>query len=559
MVRDGLTRESGFLSLVQARDAVRALPMEHRCQGVTVTILSGSYSVHAGHGELQLDERDSGCEGAPVVYRGEQTTVGRPTLHAGVKIPPSAFQSTTVDGVAMFRADVRPYGVSDFGEFVHTTSTGMCATEKRSAVYYQRQPQTLARHPNIDRATGNFRWMRVGQVSSYKTFASSKANDTIAARRWMNDTTGDIMLHGFWTWDWADSFQRVARILPPPGGSGTNIYTTSWGAVETVPTVAACNSKRSVLSPAQQQWNFSSRYVTTADNTTALIENILVNTYAPSTLPVWAGGTGTPSYPGPVLFNCQKQLIFSGAVLPPGSKPPNPECTNLSASAYGQWQLILNASSGQLKTGIPTDAPGRRLSYGFGAYSCASADHLGNVALAPCVQPVPPHQSWRYDPGTLHLQVGGLAPPPPTHPAAPGQQTIATATIAQTNEDEELCLTLAPHTVSYELETTQVGEQVRATSYNLTTGSRYYALNALGMLDQQGEYYFEKASGFLYFLPPQGGRVSGAELGVGLEPPSEAVYISVNATVRVSFLHLHACVQARIELSKPRNINGALL
>ena len=29
-----------------------------------------------------------------------------------------------------------------------------------------------------------------------------------------------------------------------------------------------------------------------------------------------------------------------------------------------------------------------------------------------------------------------------------------------------------------------------STSYNLTSGSRYYATNALGMLDQEGEFYF---------------------------------------------------------------------
>ena len=295
--------------------------------------------------------------------------------------------------------------------------------------------------------------------------------------------------------DWADSFQRVTRILPPIGGTGTNTYT--FGApphmyVETVPTVQPCG-EGSVLSPTQQQWNFTTRNVTNADNSTRTIGDILVNNYAPATMPAWAGGSGTPSYPGPVLYNCQKQLIFNGAVLSSGSRPPSPECTNATGMAFAQWQLILNATTRQLKTGIPTEAPGVRLSYGFGAYTCASVDHTGNVALAPCVEPVPPHQAWSYDPATLQLKIAGLGPPPTV--ALEHQSSMEAAASQSTASAAGLCLTLAPHTVSYELDTTKVvcsdGKTATvSTSYNLTSGSRYYATNALGMLDQEGEFYF---------------------------------------------------------------------
>ena len=206
---DGLSRETAFTSLTHARDAIRALPTEQRCRGVTVTILRGEYSVREGGGRLQLDERDSGCPGRPVVWRGE----GAPLLHAGVKVPASAFHPVTVDGIPMVRADVRPYGVSDFGEFTNVAQFGQCAMEQRSSIYYQKQPQTLARYPNLDRSNGNFRWMRVGQVSSWKSFASSKANDTLAAQRWMNDTTGDIWLHGFWSW--VSRVHDIVALLDP--------------------------------------------------------------------------------------------------------------------------------------------------------------------------------------------------------------------------------------------------------------------------------------------------------------------------------------------------------
>jgi hypothetical protein len=293
----GRSRSDAFGSLAQARDAIRALSREELCRGVTVTIMSGEYSVRGELGSLQLDHRDSGCPGSPIVYRGDGSTL----LHAGVKVPASAFHPFSVAGIDMWRADVRPYGVSDFGEFTKAAQNGQCVMAERSSVYYGEQPQTLARHPNIDRSTGNFQWMRVGAVTSFASFGSASTNDTIAAQRWMNDSTGDVWLHGFWTWDWADSFQRVKRILAPPRN---NVLHASWGADYALPTVAPCGAERA-LSPLQQQWEFL-----TINTTKGNLRNILANAYATSVLPTWAGGTGTAAQAGPTIFNCQKQLIF---------------------------------------------------------------------------------------------------------------------------------------------------------------------------------------------------------------------------------------------------------
>ena len=71
------------------------------------------------------------------------------------------------------------------------TSNGACAGYNRKQIYYAEQPQTLARHPNKNITTGNFEWMNVGTVLSPQAFSSSSINDTLAAQRWMNDTSGD--------------------------------------------------------------------------------------------------------------------------------------------------------------------------------------------------------------------------------------------------------------------------------------------------------------------------------------------------------------------------------
>ena len=160
-----------------------------------------------------------------------------------------------------------------------------------------------------------------------------------------------------------------------------------------------------------------------------------------------------------------------GSVLKPNATPPATECTTQKGDEFAQYQLILNASSGQMRSGLPRNAPGRHTAYGFGEYVCASADYRGVVGLAPCVEPVPSHQRWSFDPASQQLRVGGLAPAPPGQPADPRSDP-------RTHVASGLCLTRESHTISYLLDTVVTpakggGMAARSTSYNLTTGSRY--------------------------------------------------------------------------------------
>jgi len=75
-----------FATLDAARDAIRRLPPDAKSHGVTVWIKSGSYML--SH-TFELDARDSGREGAPIVYRAEKDA--KVTLLGGVLIAPEAF------------------------------------------------------------------------------------------------------------------------------------------------------------------------------------------------------------------------------------------------------------------------------------------------------------------------------------------------------------------------------------------------------------------------------------------------------------------------------------
>ena len=70
-----------FLTLARARDAVRALTPQQRCNGVAINIEGGVYPLAA---PLLLDARDSGCAGNPVQYRAASDEAV--VLSAGVKL-----------------------------------------------------------------------------------------------------------------------------------------------------------------------------------------------------------------------------------------------------------------------------------------------------------------------------------------------------------------------------------------------------------------------------------------------------------------------------------------
>ena len=90
----------------------------------------------------------------------------------------------------MLQADLKAQGITDFGE---PTAMG-----KRPDLLFQNRPMTLARWPNSG-------FTRVGAVKDGKI-----TYDGDRPERWSAEK--DVWLHGYWFWDWSDSYQKVEAI-----------------------------------------------------------------------------------------------------------------------------------------------------------------------------------------------------------------------------------------------------------------------------------------------------------------------------------------------------------
>ena len=214
------SREKPFATLEAARDAIRGLK---RAQGklptggVTVWLLGDDYQRTR---TFDLTTQDSGGPDAPVVYRAlPGATVrllgGKPLK--GFKPVTDAAVLERLEETArgkVLQCDLRAAGITNFGEF---KSRGFSRPQVPAhlELFFDDQPMTVARWPNEGAweqiagfpegsGEGDGHGGKTGKLADGFRYAGDRAN------RWRN--LDDIWVHGYWSWDWANSYERIASL-----------------------------------------------------------------------------------------------------------------------------------------------------------------------------------------------------------------------------------------------------------------------------------------------------------------------------------------------------------
>lgn len=211
-------------TIAAAVAAVKALPHEQRC-GAVVTIAGGVYA--GPQNALRLTEADSGCVGNPVIYRAAPDDSEPVVLTGGLPLPPSSFKRSgpvTPGGLAIWEVDLAALGVTKLGASSGNFHTGWsCANGNRTELYFGGKAMTLARHPNRETGTGTWQYLRQGATldasagklaTSFVAGTDDTNGDTpIAADApWLKGLGDSAWVHGFFSWDWADSFAPVKAV-----------------------------------------------------------------------------------------------------------------------------------------------------------------------------------------------------------------------------------------------------------------------------------------------------------------------------------------------------------
>jgi hypothetical protein len=197
------TVEKPFATLGKARDVVRTIKKSDSSP-ITIFLRGGYYELSDSFG---LDSVDSGSDRAPIVY----TSYAKEEVHliGGKKI--SGFEAVK-DSAVLRRLEIsarnnvvqfnlKKLGINNFGQIVRRRF-GVINSNSGMELFFNEKPMTLARWPN-----SNWAYVDSIPVSGDKSKFYFH-NDRV--KRWTSSK--DVWLHGYWKWDWADSYERVKNI-----------------------------------------------------------------------------------------------------------------------------------------------------------------------------------------------------------------------------------------------------------------------------------------------------------------------------------------------------------
>lgn len=216
------TEARPFATLEAARDAVRRLKQDGGLPegGVTVWLRGGDY---VRTNAFELTAADSGTAAAPVVWRvyADET----PRWIGGRRLPPiEAWKPVTEPSVlerldakareSIRGCDLRALGVTDVGE-MKSRGFGRPTTPAHVELFFGGRPMTLARWPNEGEfaqiagfpetaARGDDHGGKIGRLDDGFQYAGDRP------RRWQD--VSSLWVHGYWAWDWANSYERVTSL-----------------------------------------------------------------------------------------------------------------------------------------------------------------------------------------------------------------------------------------------------------------------------------------------------------------------------------------------------------
>jgi hypothetical protein len=211
----GDSSDGPFATLTRARDAIRALKKATGLPegGVTVWIAPGTYHLEQG---LELNAEDSGAAGRPVVYRAAadgpvRVTGGRAVTGWRKVEDPALLARLDAARAKVLQADLKAQGITDFGRF-RSRGFGRPTAPAALELFFKDRPMTLARWPNggFEKIAGSPDSARdehggtLGKLPAGFHYAGDRP------KRWAD--TNDIWIHGYWAYDWANSYEHLAGI-----------------------------------------------------------------------------------------------------------------------------------------------------------------------------------------------------------------------------------------------------------------------------------------------------------------------------------------------------------
>ena len=221
------TSSSPIRTLAHARDLLRAAaplsaPASVFIAGDCLPRAANAAAANFSLTTLYVEAADRGTPDAPITgtfWPGRAA----PRLLGGVAVPASAWSPAPAPAApGVVTADLGPAGLDvakyGFGA-LGSGGLGTCS-DSATELFAGGAAQVLARYPNIA-ADGTWQWIEVSKVENAETQFAINGSDAARALTWPNASTpgGSAWLHGYWSFDWADSYVQMEDAASDGAGS----------------------------------------------------------------------------------------------------------------------------------------------------------------------------------------------------------------------------------------------------------------------------------------------------------------------------------------------------
>ena len=212
----GISPNNSFATLQRARDAIRALKKTKALPkgGISVWIRGGEYYLEQG---FELTSEDSGTAEAPIVYRalpGEHVRIiGGRQVSGWQKVRDQAILDRLAPAARkeVYQTDLKAQDIDNFGK-LKSRGFARGTTPAALELFFQDKPMSIARWPNdsfvkiagFTKGKDDGHGRTLGELSGGFNYEGDRP------KRWKD--TSDIWVHGYWAYDWANSYEHIESI-----------------------------------------------------------------------------------------------------------------------------------------------------------------------------------------------------------------------------------------------------------------------------------------------------------------------------------------------------------
>ena len=197
---------------------------------------------------LTLTSEDSGTQAAPITWTGNPDADQPPArLLAGAPIMADLWKPSTWRA-GVFEVDLGATGldVAKYGYgSLRAGGLGDCK-QTIMELFWNSSAMTIARYPSV-LANGTWQWLNIDKVEDKES--AFAINGTAGQRALTWSKAPAAWLHGYWSFDWADSYVQIANITANIPTAG---YTELTIAAATIPVYGFSTISSPIQNPLSQ-------------------------------------------------------------------------------------------------------------------------------------------------------------------------------------------------------------------------------------------------------------------------------------------------------------------